>query len=149
MWCVLDISQAFDEVLQKGLFCKIKENGISGPLLNVLEDFLSSRKQRVVLKSQNASWSDVAAGVPQGSILGPFFFLIYIIDLPDGFHSNPKLFADDTSLFLTVHDITETTNELNHDLRKINIWAIQWKMSFNPDIFKQAHEECFQEKTSK
>ena len=86
---------------------------------------------------------------PKDLFLDHFFFLIYIIDLPDGFHSNPKLFADDTSLFLTVHDITETTNELNNDLRKINIWAIQWKMSFNPDIFKQAHEECFQEKTSK
>ena len=145
----LDISNAFNKVWHNDLLHKVKENGINGPLLNVLGDFLSSRKQRVVLKSQNASWSDVAAGVPQGSILGPFFFLIYIIDLPDGFHSNPKLFADNTSLFLTVDDITETTNELNHDLRKINIWAIQWKMSFNPDIFKQAHEECFQEKTSK
>ena len=63
MWCVLDISQAFDEVLQKGLFCKIKENGISGPLLNVLEDFLSSRKQRVLLNGQNSSSSDVLARV--------------------------------------------------------------------------------------
>ena len=58
-------------------------------------------------------------------------------------HSNPKLFADDTSLFSTVRDITETINEVNNDLRKINIWAHQWKMLFNPDISKQAHEVVF------
>ena len=84
-----------------------------------------SRKQRVVLNGQHSSWSDVVAGVPQGSILGQLLFLIYINDLSDGLHSNPKLFADDTSLFSTVHDITETTNDLNNDLRKINIWVHQ------------------------
>ena len=116
-----DISKAFDKVWHEGLLHKLKENGINGPLLNVLEDFLCSRKQRVVLNGQHSSWSDVVAGVPQGSILGPLLFLIYINDLSDGFHSNPKLFTDDTSLFSTVHNIAETANGLNNDLRKINI----------------------------
>ena len=79
----------------------------------------------------HSSWSDVVAEVPQASILGPLLFLIYINDLSDGFHSNPKLFADDTSLFSTAHDVTETTNELNSDLQKINIWVHRWKMSFD------------------
>ena len=87
--------------------------------------------------------------VPQGSILGTLLFLIYINDLSDGLHSNPKLFSYNTSLFSTVHDITGTTNELNNDLRKINIWVHQWKISFNPDIFKQAHKEVFSRKNFK
>ena len=121
----LDISKALDKVWHDGLLHKLKENGIKGPMLNVLKDFLCSRKQRVVLDGQHSSWSDVVPGVPQGFILGPLLFLIYINDLSDGLHSNPKLFADDTSLFWTVHDITETTNELNKDVRKINIWVHQ------------------------
>ena len=80
------------------------------------------------------------AGVPQGSILGPLLFLIYINDLPNGLESNPKHFADDTSLFATVKDITTSTVSLNNDLTKISEWAVQWKMNFNPDPSKQAQE---------
>ena len=144
----LDISKAFDKVWHKGLLYKLEQNGIKGPLLNILKDFLKSRKQRVVLNGQHSSWSDVFAGVPQGSILGPLLFLIYINDLSDGLNCNPKLFADDTSLFSTVHDINEATNNLNNDLIKITEWAHQWKMSFNPDISKQAHEVIFSCKRS-
>ena len=142
----LDISKAFEKVWHKGLLHKQKDHGINGPLLNVLEDFLSSRKQRVVLNGQHSSWSDVVAVISQGSILGPLLFLIYIDDLSESLHANPKLFADDTSLFSTVHDITETKNELNNDLRKITIWTHQWEMLFNPDISKQAHEVVFSRK---
>ena len=67
--------------------------------VNVITDFLYQRKQRVVLNGQHSSWTNVQAGVPQRSILGPLFFLIYINDLSDGLTSNPKLFADDTSLY--------------------------------------------------
>ena len=144
----LDISKAFDKVWHKGLIHKLKQNGIGGPLLKILTDFLKSRKQRVVLNGQHSSWSDVLAGVPQGSILGPLLFLIYINDLSDGLQCNPKLFADDTSLFATVHNIKKATNDLNNDLTKITKWAFQWKMSFNPDISKQAHEVIFSRKRS-
>ena len=109
---------------------------------------MRSRKQRVVLNGQNSSWSDILAGVPQGSILGPLLFLIYINDLSDGLQCNPKLFADDTSLFSTVYDINEATDNLKNDLDKITQWAYQWKMSFNPDISKQAHEVIFSRKRS-
>ena len=90
-----------------------------------LTDFLKSRKQIVILNGQHLSWSDVLAGVPQGSILGPLLFLIYINDLSDGLHCNPKLFADDTSLFTTVQNIKKATNELNNDLTKITKWDFQ------------------------
>ena len=95
----LDISKAFDKVWHEGLIFKLKQNGISGNLLNLLCDFLRNRKQRVLLNGQVSDWSDVRAGVPQGSILGPLLFLIYINDLSEGLSSNTKLFADDTSLF--------------------------------------------------
>ena len=143
----LDISKAFDKVWHKGLLYKLKQNGISGKLLSVIADFLSNRKQRVVLNGKSSSWTNVEAGVPQGSILGPLFFLIYINDLSDNLKTNPKLFADETSLFSIVHDLNVSANDLNHDLKKINDWAYQWKMNFNPDPSKQAQEIIFSRKT--
>ena len=137
---LLHISKASDKVWHKGLIYKLKQNGISGKLLNLIIDFLSNRKQRVVLNGKYSSWTNVETGIPQGSILGPLFFLIYINDLSDNLITNPKLFADDTSLFSIVHDPNATANDLNNDLAKINDWAYQWKMNFNPDPFKQAQE---------
>ena len=96
----LDMSKAFDKVWHKGLIFKLKQNGISGNLLSTLTDFLTLRKQRVVLNGQLSSWSNIESGVPQGSILGPLLFLIYINDLSEGLTTNAKLFADDVSLFL-------------------------------------------------
>ena len=101
----LDISKAFDKVWHEGLLLKLNQNGISANLLNLLRDFLSCRKQRVVLNRQHLSWDNVSAGVPQGSILGPLLFLIYVNDLPNNLSSNCKLFADDTSLFSVVNNI--------------------------------------------
>ena len=89
---------------------------------------------------------DVQAGLPQGSILGPLLFLIYIDDVPDNLVSNPKLFADDTSLFSTVTDPNVTANQINNDLHNISTWAYQWKMNFNPDTSKQAQEVLFSRK---
>ena len=126
----LDISKAFDKVWHKGLIHKLKQNGISGPLLKILTDLLKLRKQRVVLNGQHSSWSDALAGVPQGSILDPLLLLIYINYLSDGIQCKPKLFADDTSLFASVHKIEKATNDLSNDLTKITKWALQWKMSF-------------------
>ena len=93
----------------------------------------------MVLNGQHSSWKDVTAGVPQGSILGPLLFLVYINDLSNGLKSNPKLLAADTSLFSVIHDV----NSSQIDLDKINKWAYQWKMSFNPDPSKKAQEVIF------
>ena len=126
--------------MARGSSLQVEENGISGKLLNVITDFLYQRKQGVVLNAQHSSWTNIEAGIPHGSILGPLFFLIYIKDLSDGLTSNPKLFADDTSLFSVIHNINSTANDLNSDLMKISNWAFQWKMRFNPDPNKQAQE---------
>ena len=86
-------------------------------------------------------------GVPQGSILDPLLLLIYINNLSEGLSSNARLFVDDASLFLVIHDSNTSALELNSDLAKINSGAFQWKMSLNPDPKKQALEVIFSRKS--
>ena len=113
----LDISKVFDKVWHQGLLYKLKQNGISGNLIETLTDFLKDRKQRVVLNERNSSWANIKAGVPQGSILGPLLFLIYINDLPDNLSTN--VIPDDTSLFSVVHDIATSSCNLNYNLNRV------------------------------
>ena len=80
----------------------MKSNGIEGNLYNLIESFLCGRFQRVLLNGQNSKWESISAGVPQGSILGPLLFLIYINDISENLESKVKLFADDTSIFSVV-----------------------------------------------
>ena len=112
----LDISKTFDKVWHECFILKLKQNGISGNLLNLLCDFLRNRKQRILLNDQISDGSDVRATVLQGSILGPLLFLIYINDLSEGLSSNAKLFADYTSLFSVIHDSNTSALELHSDL---------------------------------
>ena len=130
------------------LIYKLKRNSITGDLLRLIESFLSDRYQRVVLNEQTSKWNKIKAGVPQGSILGPLFFLIYINDLPFELRCSAKLLMmTHTSLFSIVEDVNETTANLNKDLENINKWAQQWKMSFNPDPTKMAQEVYSQGKS--
>ena len=145
----LDISKPFNKVWHDELIYKLKQNGIKDKLLCLLIDFWKNRQQRVVFNDQFSSWTKVNAGVPQETILGPLLFLIYINDLPNGLQSNPKLFAEDTSLFSTVQDITTSTVSLNNDLTKISEWAAQWKMNFNLDPSKQTQELLFRQVPSR
>ena len=145
----LDISKAFDKVWHEGLIFKLETFGISGNLLKLFQSFLCDRQQRVVLNGQYSKWAPALAGVPQGSILGPLLFLIYINDLPDNLESLAKLFAGDTSLFSTVHDPSSSAKLLNNDLLKISDWAFKWKMLFNPDVTEQAQEVIFSRKIKK
>ena len=103
----------------EGLLLKLNQNGISGNLSNLSRDFLSCRKQRVVLNGQHLSWGNVTAGVPQGSILGPLLFLFYVDDLRNNLSLNCKLFADDTSLFSVVNNIHRSAATLSQDLNGV------------------------------
>ena len=145
----LDISKAFDKVWHEGLIFKLKGNGISGPLLNFFVSYLQGRHQRVVLNGIQSEWKVLEAGVPQGSVLGPLLFLVYINDLPENIKAKMKLFADDSSLFTRVSDVNSTHRLLENDLRTIEKWGHQWKMVFNPDITKQAVEVIFSAKKDK
>ena len=137
----LDISKAFDTVWHDGLIFKLERIGIEGEMLNIIKSFLSNRKQRVTIDGKYSEWVDVEAGVPQGSILGPILFLIFINDLIEVVESDIRIFADDTFIFRIVDQFS--TDILNSDLRKISAWAKQWKLVFNPNIEKQAVEIVF------
>ena len=115
----LDISKAFDKVWHKGLLFKLKSYGVEGDLYNILKHYLQNRNQRVLLNGQSSPWLDVNAGVPQGSVLGPLLFLIYINDLPENLISVSKLFADDTSIFSTVQNVIKSSEDLNKDLETV------------------------------
>ena len=124
----LDISKAFDKVWHDGL---------------LFENYLHNREQRVVLNGSFSDYSPIESGVPEGSVLGPLLFLVYINDLESNIKSNIKFFADDTMLFSLVEDPVTSAYDLNHDLDMIYQWAHQWKMEFNPDPIKQATEVLF------
>ena len=115
----LDLPKTFDKVWHEGLLYKLKNNEINGNALQLIKSFLRNRCQRVVLNGQSSSWLSIRAGVPQGSVLVPLFFLIYINDLPEGLNSEVKLFADDTSLFSIVNCVNTSASTLNSDLLKI------------------------------
>ena len=127
----LDISKAFDKVWHKGLIFKLQSIGISGNLLEWFTDYLANRKQRVCLNGHASSWKTPNAGVPQGSILGPLLFIIYINDIVNHIRTNIRLFADDTTLYEIIDDPLLTGININIDLRTIMSWAKTWLVMFN------------------
>ena len=127
-----DISKAFDRVWHRGLIYKLQCIGIRGSLLGWFTDYINERKQAVVIKGKISSYRSVSAGVPQGSVLGPLLFLIYINDIGKSIDSTVKLFADDTSMYLALEDAIERSRVLNLDLQKIVDWSKNWKVDFNP-----------------
>lgn len=127
-----DISKAFDRVWHQGLIRKCYAIGIRGTLLDWLRNYLTDRYQAVVIKGEKSSYKLVQAGVPQGSVLGPLLFLIYINDIVKGIDSIIKLFADDTSIYLSLDDVQMRTEILNSDMKKITDWSTKWKVDFHP-----------------
>ena len=127
----LDISKAFDRVWHHGLLYKLERSGISQSLLQWFKNYLSNRQQRVVINGKTSTWGTINAGVPQGSVLGPLLFLIFINDIVDIVHSKIKLFADDTSLYLTVDNPQLSADILNGDLSSIDSWSSDWMVTFN------------------
>lgn len=129
----LDISKAFDKVWHEGLIFKLKQIGVDGCLLSWLKSYLTGRQQKVVIEGESSSWSEIKAGVPQGSVLGPLLFLIYINDISSNVRSDCFLFADDTMLMREVDagDLSSCNDALNSDLQSISSWASQWKVTMN------------------
>ena len=126
---LLDFSKAFDNVSHQKLLLKLHKYGIRGPTLKWIQAFLSDRTQTVVI--EKSDHVPVTSGVPQGSVLGPILFLIYINDLPDKTKSKVRLFADDTAIYLAVSSL-EDAHILQRDLDRLHQWELQWYMEFNP-----------------
>ena len=136
----LDISKAFDKVWHDGLLFKLNQNGISDKLF---EDYLHDRKQRVVLNGFYSDYSPIESGVPQGSVLGPLLFLVYINDLEKILNPMLSFLQTISNIISLVKDPVTSANDLNHDLDMVYQWAHQWKLEFNPDPTKQATEILF------
>ena len=114
-----DISKAFDKVWHRGLLLKLKHAGIKDNLLNWFSNYLYQRHQRVVVPGVSSSQAEIKAGVPQGSILGPLLFLVYINDIVNDIEGHINLFADDTSLFVVVDTPNSAAAVLKSDIEKI------------------------------
>ena len=128
----LDFSKAFDKVPHERLLRKIKAHGIGGTLLDWIRSWLIGRKQRVSLNGVKSDWGLVKSGVPQGSVLGPLLFIIYINDLDIGITSKISKFADDTKIGRSITNENDT-EALQRDLDSLHKWADDWQMKFNVD----------------
>ena len=106
-------------------------------------------QQRVILNGETLSWLNVTVGVPQGSILGPLLFPLYVNDLYDEITSLCKIFADNASLFSRIQKKSYSNFQFNNHLETISKEAFQWKMLFNPAPIKEAIEVCFSHKRDK
>lgn len=141
----LDFMKAFDTVPHKRLMAKVKSYGIDNQVLNWIKAFLTGRWQRVCLNGSYSGWSEVSSGIPQGSVLGPLLFLIYINDLPDVSHdSEVYLFADDAKVF---HEIAteEDREHLQEDITRMKNWTDKWLLRFHPTKCKAmsvGHTRC-------
>jgi len=133
----LDVRRAFDTVWHDGLTYKLSRYGVKGALNMWVADYLTGRQQRVVINGVASSWGHTKAGVPQGSILGPLLFLVYINDIKDlPCSSNINCFADDTSLSKSGPTAQEVASTTNTDLQHVSTWFVDWGLELHPDKCK-------------
>lgn len=134
--CVFfDFRKAFDSVPHRRLLSKLEKYGLSGNVVRWIGDYLRDRRQRVVINGMTSQEVPVTSGVPQGSVLGPTLFILYINDLPDTVSANVRLFADDTKLFGPAQSLAECSS-LQSDIDKLDSWAARWQMTFHPSKCK-------------
>ena len=126
----LDFEKAFDKVPYRRLSKKVEAHGIGGFVLQWIENWLSSRRQRVGINGVYSLWREVTSGVPQGSVLGPILFVIYINDLDSDLVSKIGKFADDTKMYKNVN-CTEDAEILRNDLSVLDEWSKKWQMQLN------------------
>ncbi len=127
---LLDFAKAFDTVPHDELIEKVRAYGFDERLIKWLSNFLKKRRQRVVMGEVVTDWLEVLSGVPQGSVIGPLLFVIYINDMPDSIASFLELFADDSKL-ISIIKCAEDLSQLKQDLANISEWSVKWKMCFN------------------
>ena len=134
----LDFRKAFDKVPHGRLMAKVEALGIGGRVLQWIRSWLTNRRQRVVVNGVASGWAPVSSGVPQGSVLGPLLFVIYINDLDTGLVSKVSKFADDTKIGINAADPT-AVRELQSDLERIGRWSEEWQMPFNVEKCSVLH----------
>ena len=125
-------TNTFDRVWHAGLLHKLRCLGIEGNLFDWLCNYLDQRRIRAVINGQTPPWIHTNAGVPQGSILGPLLFLVFVNDITDNIESDIHLFADDTSLMEIIDNHVQSYAKLNRDLVKLSTWSQKWLVTFNP-----------------
>jgi len=123
----LDFKKAFDSVPHRRLLKKLSAYGFRGQLFEWLKDFLTGRRQRVKIGDSYSDWSSILSGVPQGSVLGPMLFLVFINDLPEALTGCIKLFADDTKIYSTVSTDSDF-RILQENLQRAMQWSEDWEM---------------------
>ena len=128
---LLDFTKAFDKVSHKRLCSKLAYYGIRGALLTWINNFLTGRTQRVTVNGCISDDTRVTSGVPQGTVLAPLLFLVYINDLPKNIVSSVKLYADDVLIYRTINS-EQDHMILQQDLNMLQEWADTWLMTFNP-----------------
>ena len=126
----LDFAKAFDTVPHERLLGKLKAYGIDGAILTWIKAFLTGRTQVVKVNGEDSIPAPVISGIPQGSVLGPLLFVIYINDLPETLSSDVFLFADDTKIFREIKSIQDST-ALQHDIDLLEQWTKKWLLDFN------------------
>lgn len=131
-----DFMKAFDRVPHQRLIGKMKSYGISDSICKWVEVFLCNRKQKVVINGVDSEWEEVKSGVPQGSVLGPILFVIFINDLPEEVISELLLYADDAKIYRIIRD-DKDRELLQNDLHAMSIWSDTWLLSFHPDKLKK------------
>jgi hypothetical protein len=134
----LDFAKAFDSVPHRRRLLKLEGYGVGGKVLGWISDFLSGRRQRVVVAGEVSGWAEVLSGVPQGSVLGPVLFICYINDMPDTISSMIYMYADDTKMAGRV-DRDGEARVLQSDLNKLTEWSQKWQMGFNVQKCKVMH----------
>ena len=134
----MDYQKAFDTVPNNRLLSKLESYNLGEEMISWIRHFLSGRKQQVSINGANSNWQEVTSGIPQGSVIGPILFVIYINDLPDLVKSSVYLFADDTKIFKIIDDQNDR-DTLQEDLEKLTEWSQTWLLKFHPDKCKFMH----------
>lgn len=134
-----DFSKAFDKVSHKKLIKKLKNLKVNPKIVHWISSFLDGRKQKVVLGDIESDWEPVSSGVPQGSVLGPLLFVVYINDLPAILKNDCRLYADDSKIISVVDTNELEVNSLQEDLFELAKWCLKWSMELNIDKCKVMH----------